>query len=1120
MKRNFKRMSLLLLSGILCVQFMTYQTVTANAEESSNKESNDYTVERVSHPDRGPGEIDGILTGEDEDRGQSYSWAAVDYGDYLYTGTCYNPIFGIFYRNLTSNLKDLFKDKTDSVVKSIISILYNGNFYDNQKSNPAIIKTNKKTGESSVLYRYSDANPTSKNNMSGFRMAAAFNGKLYFVGSGYPTSIVLEIDPVTEKSKEVYTRTVKNYEIASGIHGLVVFNNQLLMSVTEEGSDGTPSAKIYVSKNPSEFQDNISKNWTEIANSSSFKNYPTLMIKDGINGGGVWDLCAYNNELYVTMITDRGEDVKNKKGFAMFKGTQNGQSWTWKEVIGNTKDGAAYPFGLSMSAATTANLFSYGGYLYIGNYNDPMLDLAEVVKGDFKPLYNDLKLSINLYRMDKNGKIELVAGQANASFPNGPIGNLGAGLGNHMNQYVWRMEEYEGKFYVGTFDTSTITNAFTQLTNGEFIENNLMDEASFLKLLGNVSDIISALLKGRSAIDATTSSDLNAMLDDLTGIKQQVKGVQARSAVQKDVVDNYLAFMAKYNVVKKFLPLGVVEEIEKVIPIIEQNVYYYGINAFCKTAEKGFDLLVSEDGINFEAITRTGFGDPNNHGLRTMNATDEGLFLGTANPFWGTQQWKLTNNYDNPTIAPMNVSFFKNEATDYIMNVAFHENALRSIVVEGTTLTKDKDYTVTNNTITIKKEFLNTLSYRDNAYTFHINFNHQKAIDVNVQVLTKPQEETYSVLFDTQGGNSVPPITNIKKDSLITKPEGPIREGYTFEGWFTSLDYQTPWNFDSNKVTNNITLFAKWKANQPVSTFEVRFDSKGGSFVAPVTGLTTGAKIPAVSDPIKLGYKFDGWYIDETYKTAWSFENDAIKDRDVTLYAKWIVENFNITYALNGGTNAEGNPATFTIESPTFTLKDPQKAGYTFGGWYSDAELKNNVSNVITKGSTGNKTLYAKWNVITYKITYNVNGGSLAAGTPTSYMVEHELIIANPTREGYTFAGWYLDAAFTKAVSATISRGTIGDKVWYAKWTKNPDSTPVPTPDPTPDKKPDAGTGDAGNTGGTNTPTPDPTPDRDVTENKPDTADHANQMIYFELLLGAILILGCVVIRNKRQKKA
>ena len=67
------------------------------------------------------------------------------------------------------------------------------------------------------------------------------------------------------------------------------------------------------------------------------------------------------------------------------------------------------------------------------------------------------------------------------------------------------------------------------------------------------------------------------------------------------------------------------------------NFYYFiGVCKYLSKGERGFDLLVSGDGINFDAITRNGFGDPYNHGCRVFAITDAGLCLGTANPFYGT----------------------------------------------------------------------------------------------------------------------------------------------------------------------------------------------------------------------------------------------------------------------------------------------------------------------------------------------------------------------------------------------------------------------------------------------------------------------------------------------------
>ena len=99
-------------------------------------------------------------------------------------------------------------------------------------------------------------------------------------------------------------------------------------------------------------------------------------------------------------------------------------------------------------------MWVYNGYLYLGTYNDPMLDLAEIpASGNFELLYNDLDHSIYLYRMDADGNFQQVAGKDdNPYFPDGPIGNPGAGLGNNSNQYIWRYGEHNGELYIGTYD--------------------------------------------------------------------------------------------------------------------------------------------------------------------------------------------------------------------------------------------------------------------------------------------------------------------------------------------------------------------------------------------------------------------------------------------------------------------------------------------------------------------------------------------------------------------------------------------------------------------------------------------------------------------------------------------
>lgn len=124
----------------------------------------------------------------------------------------------------------------------------------------------------------------------------------------------------------------------------------------------------------------------------------------------------------------------------MYRGTKNADgSFNWTQVIGD-HGSSGYGFGLGINYSMSCNMWVYDGYLYLGTYNDPMLDLAEVpASGNFELLYNDLdtpSISTGWTRTAISSRS--AARNDNPNFPNGPIGNLGAGLGNNSNQYVWR----------------------------------------------------------------------------------------------------------------------------------------------------------------------------------------------------------------------------------------------------------------------------------------------------------------------------------------------------------------------------------------------------------------------------------------------------------------------------------------------------------------------------------------------------------------------------------------------------------------------------------------------------------------------------------------------------------
>ena len=171
-------------------------------------------------------------------------------------------------------------------------------------------------------------------------------------------------------------------------------------------------------------------------------------------------------------------------------------------------------------------------------------------------------------------------------------------------------------------------------------------------------------------------------------------------------------------------------------------------------------------------------------------------------------------------------------------------------------------------------------------------------------------------------------------------------------------------------------------------------------------------------------------------KLANKSDDDPQSVYNIRLQAVWDVSEYNITYNLNGGTNPAGAKTSYTIETADYTLPTPTKTGYTFGGWYTNSGLTGNAVTQITKGSTGNKTFWAKWTAVEYNITYNLDGGTNNASNPTKYTVETATItLAAPTKTGYTFGGWYTNSGLTGNAVTQITKGSTGNKTFWAKWT-------------------------------------------------------------------------------------
>lgn len=171
--------------------------------------------------------------------------------------------------------------------------------------------------------------------------------------------------------------------------------------------------------------------------------------------------------------------------------------------------------------------------------------------------------------------------------------------------------------------------------------------------------------------------------------------------------------------------------------------------------------------------------------------------------------------------------------------------------------------------------------------------------------------------------------------TLATRPDAPAATpGYTFGGWNKADG--TAWDYASDKVTDNITLYAKWAAN----TYTITFDTAGGSEIAPITQ-DYGTQIAAPANPTRKGYTFKGW--DKEIPETMPAEN-------ITVKAQWEINQYTIAFDTAGGN--EIAPITQDYGTAITAPADPTREGYTFKGWDREIPATMPAENI---------TLKAKW---------------------------------------------------------------------------------------------------------------------------------------------------------------
>lgn len=473
------------------------------------------------------------------------------------------------------------------------------------------------------------------------------------------------------------------------------------------------------------------------------------------------------------------------------------------------------------------------------------------------------------------------------------------------------------------------------------------------------------------------------------------------------------------------------------LPLTNKWELYSDVNATNRINSKAVNLNVG-DNIYYVLVKNNG----GKQKIYELKIRRKPLYLISFNSNGGTQidsilieEGNLIDLSDiiNPylegyTFAGWDYSFDNKVYEDTTLNAIWNANTYKIVYKSNTAIEDVEQIVYFNNGVELYSNVFNRNHY--NLYKWNTkadgtgtNYSLSQNIskynnpdDLILYAIWKPV--TYNITYYlNEGVNNNQNIKSYNIESHDFTLLEPTKIGYDFNGWFKDWDLKYPIETVEKGSFGNLSLYAKWTPHQ----YTINYDLLGGTnnIINPAI-YTIETDTITLQDPDKIGYTFDGW------KEGSEIVKGTIGDLSFT--AQWALIDYKINYILNGGLNNPLNPNTYTVESETITLKDPEKTGYKFLGWEE--------GNTIIAGSYTEKTFTAKWEIVTYNISYVLNDGDINPNAIyKTYTIESDNIILNAAEdETMIFQGWYLNRDFIGDSIDAIQTGTHGDLTLYAKW--------------------------------------------------------------------------------------
>ena len=375
---------------------------------------------------------------------------------------------------------------------------------------------------------------------------------------------------------------------------------------------------------------------------------------------------------------------------------------------------------------------------------------------------------------------------------------------------------------------------------------------------------------------------------------------------------------------------------------------------------------------------------------KEVNTGEETTFKTTPNTGYSNPTVTCTNNQkgtiQNNTVTITNIT---NDTTCTVTYKPITYTITYNLG-GGSVTGNPSTYTIETNTITLKNPTKTGYTFTgwtgSNGSTPQTTVTIPKGSTGNKSYTANYKANTYQIKYNSNGGvGTMSNSTHTYGESKALSTNTFTKTGYTFQGWSTSSTSNTVKYTNGQNVTNLtstngevINLYAVWKINTYTVKVTVTNGTISGSTSKTVNYNTNATFTVNPTD----GYSNPT--ITCTNNQKGTIQNNTVTvskiTNDTTCTVTYKPTTYTITYNLGGG-SVTGNPATYTIETNTITLKNPTKTGYTFTGWTGSNGSTAQTTVTIPKGSIGNKTYTANYKINTYKVNVTVLNGTITGST-------------------------------------------------------------------------------------------------------------------------------------------